>query len=315
MREVAVRGYRGEDEAQLLELWNTALPLDPIDRSTFRRKVLLDPNFHPDWLLVAEEGGAPAGFCLCLIRRVPFERAGLQPEAGWITAFGVHPAHRRRGAGAALLARALDLFRGAGRKTVSIAPYIPNYFVPGVDVRHYADGLAFLEQRGFEVVDRPLSMDTRLVERDLRPVVERRATLARELGVEVRPMRAEEIPDLMGFLQATMPDDWVRHARQVLLGIAAGSGGYEQFTLAVRGSEVVGYCQFEGEHFGPFGVREGMQGKGIGTVLLATCLQTMQRNGLHAAFVLWTSDENADKVYSRFGFQETRRFAVLRRTL
>lgn len=315
MSDIAVRGYRGRDEEQLLALWNAALPFDPIDLATFRCKVLLDPNFHPDWLLVAEAGGRLAGFCLCLIRRVPFEKIGMQPESGWISGFGVHPAFRRRGVGAALLDRALDLFRGEGRKTVSIAPYIPNYFVPGVDVHHCADGVAFLEKRGFAVVDRPMSMDTQLVRRDLRPFMERQEVLAREQGVEVRPLRPEEIPDLMGFLQAHMPDDWVRHARQVLFDIARGSGGYDQFTVAVKDDEVVGYCQFEGEHFGPFGVREGMQGRGIGTVLLATCLQTMQARGLHTAFVLWTSDENADKVYSRFGFQETRRFAVLRRSL
>jgi GNAT superfamily N-acetyltransferase len=312
---VVIRGYRGGDEEALLALWNQALPLDAIDPSTFRRKVLLDPNFDPEWLLVAEADARPIGLCLCLIRRVPFERAGLEPEAGWITAFGVHPEHRGQRAGSVLLERAFELFGREGRRTVSIAPYVPNYFVPGVDVRGYADGLAFLERRGFAVVDRPMSMDARLAGPDLRPWVERGRALDRELGVEVRALRPTEIPDLMGFLRTHMPDDWVRHARQILDEVAAGTGGYDQFTVAVRGEEVVGYCQFEGEHFGPFGVREEMQGKGIGTVLLAACLQAMQRRGLHAAFVLWTSDENADKVYSRFGFEETRRFAVMQRRL
>lgn len=34
-----------------------------------------------------------------------------------------------------------------------------------------------------------------------------------------------------------------------------------------------------------------------------------------ALLALGTSDENAEKVYGRFGFKETRRFAVLRRQL
>jgi mycothiol synthase len=41
----------------------------------------------------------------------------------------------------------------------------------------------------------------------------------------------------------------------------------------------------------------------------------MQRRGIHSVWVLWTSDENADKIYGRFGFKETRRFAVMRRPL
>jgi GNAT superfamily N-acetyltransferase len=112
-----------------------------------------------------------------------------------------------------------------------------------------------------------------------------------------------------------MPGDWVRHAREILQEIARGRGHVDQFTIAVSDGELVGYCQFDGEHFGPFGVRTGLQGKGIGTALMARCLQTMRAHGLHHAWVLWTSDEAADRVYRRFGFQETRRFAVMRREL
>ena len=174
MSPTTVRGYRGTDESQLVELWNRALPCDCIDAPIFRRKVILDPNFAPDWLLVAEDDGRLAGFCLCLIRRVPLEKTGMQEEAGWISAFGVDPTLRRRGIGTALLDRALARFGAAGRKAVTIAAYIPNYFVPGVDVERYAEGLEFLRRRGFVELDRPLSMDTQLVVRDLTDLVARR---------------------------------------------------------------------------------------------------------------------------------------------
>ena len=315
MGNIGIRPYRGEDEKALLSVWGAALPADRIDPATFRRKVLLDPNFDPGWLLLAEEAGRVIGFCLCLIRRVPLEKTGMQPESAWISAFGVVPEARGRGAGTALLDTALDRCRVEGRRTVTVAAYIPNYFVPGVDVVRCADGLAFLQRRGFGAIDHPMAMDSQLVGRDLTPFVARGQQLADEQGVEVAPLRPEWIPSLMLFLQAHMPGDWVRHAREMLSDICRGMGGFDQFTVARHGDEVVGYCQFEGEHFGPFGVRDGMQGKGIGTVLLATCLQAMQCRGLHTAFVLWTSDANADKVYSRFGFRETRRFCVVRRTL
>ena len=35
----------------------------------------------------------------------------------------------------------------------------------------------------------------------------------------------------------------------------------------MQNEKVVGYCQFEGSHFGPFGVAKDFQGRGIGTVL------------------------------------------------
>ena len=310
-----VRGYRPEDESALIELWNEALPRDPIDADTFRRKVLLDPNFDPCWLLVAENSSGPVGFCLCLIRRVPLEQSGLDPEHGWITAFGVHPAHRRTGCGSALLERAMALLRSADRRLVSIAPYVPNYFVPGVDVGCYAEGLEFLLGRGFEEIDRPISMDANIVGLDTAPFIARQCELARD-GIVVRALKPHEIPALMALLGGCMPDDWVRHAREILVDVARGLARFDQFTVAVaEGGEVVGYCQFEAEHFGPLGVREGMRGRGIGTVLLALCLRAMQRRGLHTAWVLWTSDGNADRIYGKFGFRPTRRFAVLRRTL
>lgn len=311
---VKVRGYRSHDEGQLLALWNVALPYDPIDRRTFHRKVLLDANFDPDRLLVAEVEGQLVGFCLGLVRRVPMEKVGLEPERGWITAFGVHPTWRGQGVGTMLLERALRWFQEAGRSEVLISPYTPNYFVPGVDERHYADGLAFFRRHGFEVIARPLSMDANIVLFDATPYAEREERL-REQGIEVRTLRPQEVPDLMAFLKAHMPGDWVRHARDLLLDITKGLGDYDQFLIAVADGEIVGYCQFEGEHFGPYGVRSDMQGRGIGTVLMARCLQTMRRKGLHHAWVLWTSDETARKVYSRFGFQETRRFAILRKRL
>jgi Acetyltransferases len=311
---VEVRGYRSSDESQLLSLWNAALPYDPIDRRTFHRKVLLDPNFDPDWLLVADADGKLVGFCLCLIRRVPMEKVGMEPNKGWITAFGVHPEWRGKGIGTMLLERAIQLFRNADRTEVLISPYTPNYFVPGVDERNYADGLAFLLKRGFEVVTHAISMDANIVLFDPTPYAEREQRL-REQGIEVRNLRPNEVPDLMAFLKAHMPGDWVRHARELLTDIAKGLGDYDQFIVAWHDGEIVGYCQFEGEHFGPYGVRSDMQGRGIGTVLMAKCLQTMRQKGLHNAWVLWTSEETAQKVYNQFGFRETRRFAILRRFL
>lgn len=312
---VTVRGYRHDDEAELLAVWNAALPYDPIDVQTFRRRVLLDPNFDREWLVVAETEGGPAGFCLCLRRRVPVGSEGLEPKRGWITALGVAPEHRGRGVGTALLGRALELFRSADRQEVLIAPYVPNYFVPGVDEVHYAEGLAFLRRRGFEVVSRPLSMDANVVLFDYAPYQTREEALRRE-GIEVRALQGHEVPLLIAFLEAHTPPDWLREARELLTDSTRGLACLEQITVAVCGTrEVVGYCQFRSEHLGPFGVREDLRGQGIGTVLLARCLQTMRQQGLHNAWVLWTSDDTAERVYAKFGFRETRRFSVLRCSL
>lgn len=66
-----IRPYCGADEAALLALWNATLTHDRISASTFRIRVLLDPNFSPEGLLLAEDRGRLAGFVLSLARRVP----------------------------------------------------------------------------------------------------------------------------------------------------------------------------------------------------------------------------------------------------
>lgn len=314
MPPIVIRGYRSDDEPQLLAVWNAALPLDTIDAPTFRRKVLLDANFDPERLLVAELDGRLAGFGLCLIRQVPLSGLDLEPERGWITAFGVHSDCRRQGIGAALLDRACAIFAEHGRKQVLIAPYTPNYFVPGVDVRAYAEGVRFLQNRGFRIVNEALSMDANIVGLQVEGLAGREARLA-ERGIQVRAILPHELPDFAAFLAAYMPPDWLRHGRELMVDITRGLASEQQITLAVEGGQIVGFCLYEGEHFGPFGVREDRQGGGIGTVLLARCLMSMRAAGHHNAWVLWTSDHTAEHVYSRFGFSETRRFAILRMDL
>lgn len=304
----AIRDYRAADEAALLDLWNRALPYDPIDPGTFRTKVLLDPNVRAENLLLAEQDGALVGFCLWIRRRVPLEQVGLEPERAWISAMGVRPESRRQGVGAALLAEVEARTDGC---SLFVTPYVPNYFVPGIDVDRYPDGVSFFEHHGFKTFARPLSMDANLVTFDFTPYHERAARLA-ERGIHVRQMTSADIVPLLEFLEQHTWGDWLRAARELLAGIVRG-GTFAQFSLAFDGETIIGYCQWEHEHFGPFGIREDRRGEGVGTVLLAHCLETMRAHGRHNAWVLWTSDETAARVYARFGFRESRRFAVMRR--
>ena len=95
MTGVTIRPFRGQDEPALLQLWNRALALDPIDEAAFRTRVLLDLNFSPQGLLVAEQESRLVGFVLSIARQVPLFLQGLEPERAWITVFGGAPEARR----------------------------------------------------------------------------------------------------------------------------------------------------------------------------------------------------------------------------
>ncbi len=311
-----IRPYRGTDEADLLAVWQAALTHDTLSADQFRTQVLLDPNFLPEHLPVAVENGRVVGFVLGLTRQVPLFLQGLEPDKAWITAFGVHPDSQRRGIGRALFDDLLDRFRIEGRKTVDLAPYTPNYFVPGVDVSAYPGSIAFLEQAmGFRTLYRAISMGADLtgfrIPADILALERKREA---EDGVTIRPVTSADLPDLMPFIIQHFGWDWYRHAQQYLLEIFGDSPSQICFLVARQHGEVVGYCQQRRERFGPFGVREDKRNLGIGRLLLFRCLESMVAQHVYFAYFLWTG-EDAARLYSLAGFKRRREFAVLRRDL
>lgn len=311
-----IRPYQGADESDLLHVWHTAMPADRIDASLFRTQVLLDPNFLPARCPVAVVDGRVAGFALCLARRVPYFLQGMDADEAWITAFGVLPDYQGRGIGTALFAHLLETLRGEGRKRVDISPYVPNYFVPGIDASAYPATIDFLHGHfGFETLYHAISMGADLSGFTIPPDIQARIDRSeREDGLTIRPISASDIPDLMPFLVDHFGWDWFRFAQSYLLEVFGDSPRQICFLVAREHGEVVGFCQQRGERFGPFGVRPDKRNRGIGRMLLFKCLEMMSAKHVFFAYFLWT-DEAAARLYSLAGFQRRREFAVMRKRL
>lgn len=309
-----IRPFKGQDEPALLDLWNASMTHDHINPAVFRTKVLLDLNFNPEGLLVSESGGRLVGFVLSLARQVPQFLDGLQPEQAWITAFGVHPDFRGQGIGTALFDQALNRLAGLGKKTVTIAPYTPNYFVPGIDMAAYPHSIEFLKSRGWQVVSEPISMRVETTGYQIPEDIRTREKALAEEGYEVRPVTSADLPELMGFIAEHFGWDWVRHAQDYLLELFGPGSDQICFLVATQNGKIVGYCQQRRERFGPFGVNPNLRSKGVGRVLLFRCLSEMLSKGFHSAWFLWTG-RDAARLYSIAGFKEVRQFAVMKKTL
>ena len=68
MTSLAYRAYRPGDEDAITTLWNACLPGDPMTRLRFRNLVL-DPNFDPQGLRIAEQEGCIVGVLYAVRRR------------------------------------------------------------------------------------------------------------------------------------------------------------------------------------------------------------------------------------------------------
>jgi ribosomal protein S18 acetylase RimI-like enzyme len=248
-------------------------------------------------------------------RQVPLFLQGLEPDQAWITAFGVLPDYRRRGIGRALFQYADERLRGQGRQTVSIAPYVPNYFIPGVDVEAYPVALEFLAGQGFAQVDHAISMGADLsgyqIPAEIVALEKRRE---QEDGVTIRPVTSSDLPELMPFIVQHFGWDWFRFAQDYLLEIFGANPTQVCFLVARQHGEIVGYCQQKLERFGPFGVDPARRNLGIGRLLLFRCLATMSARQNYFAYFLWTG-EDAARLYSFAGFRRRREFALFSKSL
>ena len=311
MSDAGIRTLHGKDLAAVVRIWNRALIRNPLTVDRFVSLVLGDADYWPgddSGFFVATRGDAVVGFLRAIIRRVPNDRLGLEPEDGWIPYLAVDPAQQRTGLGSALLRAAQAYFDRHGRRRVWVCgttTSAPGSIVPGVDVDTQAPALALFEKHGFAIAQQAFSMSREVVDVDV-AAFERWAW---ETGPDVRieALTPGRVQDLFTFLAASLPGSWNLAARGKLQ-----SGAWHEMLLALAGDVVVGYCQWTGEHFGPFGVAPGSRHQRIGAKLFTEAVRRIRAADGRTVWFNW-ADESAERFYDRFGLHVTRRFAVLLR--
>ncbi len=310
MADVMLRHFVNSDLEPVVEIWNRTLRRDPTDVGRFSRWLLGDENYWPgpdSGMFVAQQAGRVVGFARAIVRRWPNDRVGLEPEDGWMTVLAVHPEHQRCGIGRTLLAGAIDYLRAKGRRRIWVCGNTgsaPGYVFPGVDRDAYAGGLHLFTTAGFMIDHEPVAMSRETIDFDL----ERYHATAWATGndITIEPLSPGRAQDFLVFMAETFPGDWNIAARQQLR-----SGRLHEVLIARRGDTIVGYCQWEGEHFGPFGVTADQRGAGIGAKLFVEAVRRIRAADGRSVWFNW-ADAAPARFYSRFGLSATRRFAILR---
>lgn len=307
------RTFQNGDEAGIVSLWNAVLPHDPIHTSRFRSQVLLDANFDPQGLWVALREEKIVGAILAITRKLPMEGTNLESDTGWITFFMVDSSMERQGVGHELMSRATDYIRSQGAEKVFFSSYAPNYFLPGIDEVRYPSGYRFLQKEGFKRVYSPVAMHRSLTDYVYPQSLSSLKKEREEEGYSVSSVQDGDLPALIQFANQHFNPDWGRAIREgVLQGLDPA-----QILVAKKDNQVVGFALYGGyegirERFGPFGVDEKEQGKGLGKILFHETLHSMKQRTIQGAWFLWTSETSAaGHLYLKNGFQTFRKFHVM----
>ena len=307
------RSFQNGDENAIIDLWNRTLRRDPITSQRFFKQVLLDPNFDPQGLIVAEQDEKLIGAVYALTRKLPLAGDELEKGTAWITFFFVDPAYNHREVGRGLIEQAETFAETQGARKLFFSTYAPNYFLPGIDEAAYPTGYAFLQKVGYRRLYSPVAMHRDLLDYLYPEAVGDLKQRRESEGYSFGPASKGDYPELIRFANEKFNPDWGRAIREgILQGVDPS-----QVLAAKYGGRIVGFAMFGGyegirERFGPFGVAESEQGKGLGKILLHDTLFAMKQLTLQGAWFLWTSEtSSAGHLYLKHGFKTYRQFHVM----
>lgn len=310
---IPIRTMAGADVRPIIALWNRCLQRDPTNLSRFIDGVLLDVNYDPisgEGCYVATRDNTLVGFVRAIIRRVPNNGLGFEEQEGWIPVLFVDPSYQRHGIGGALLRKAEDFLSINNRHRVWVCGNTgsaPGYIFPGVDQEAYGTALAFFRKHGYQIDHEPVAMSRSIIDFDEKKY--RDEVYATGDDAVIEELSPEKVQPFLSFLAEYFKGDWNAAARQKLK-----SGRFEEVLIACMHNQVVGYCQWEGEHFGPFGVRADIRGKKIGAKLFFEAVMRIREADGRNVWFNW-ADEDAATFYHRFGLTKTRKFAILKKHL
>ena len=308
-----LRTFQSGDEKQIVALWNEVLSFDPITLKRFRNQVLLDANFDPQGLIIAEKEGDIAGALLAIRRRLPMTGTDLEEGTGWITFFLVRSADQRIGIGRELMGSAIQFLKMHRVTHVYFSSYAPNYFLPGIDRKTYPAGYEFLQKEGFRRLYSPVAMHRTLMDYTYPSDVKDLKSVRMKEGYTFNKVQDGDLYEVIRFANIEFNPDWGRAIREgILQGVDSS-----QVIVAKKEGRIVGFAMYGGyemirERFGPFGVSDSEQGKGLGKILLHETLFAMKQRTIQGAWFLWTSETtSAGHLYRKNGFTTVRKFDVM----
>jgi len=249
----------------------------------FRRGTLEDYGFDPEISLVLMDSNNNT----IMAALVAVKRA----EYYCIKALIVDKEFRRKGIGKEILKEFINRVKTKDENTkfINFGASPPNYWFPGVDLRH-TDLLFFLKKNRFKLKETRQNLTFPLKNFDIK-------TSSETKGYHYERIQITDFKELIEFVSNNYGhSSW---AEEVQLSFK--NNPPTTFVAKDKDGQIIGWAthglQFPGA-FGPTGVIYTLQGKGIGSELLKWCLWDIKKSGLESCIIMWVVG-NTIKFYSK----------------
>lgn len=255
-----------------------SIPLDNFRKGTFG-----DDGFDPKLTLVLSDSNTN-NIIATLI-------AVNRTKNCCIKALIVDKQFRRHGIGKRMLKEIIDRAKTKNENIsfINFGASPPNYWFPGVDIRH-TDLLFFLKKNRFKLKETRQNLTVPLKNLDLKPITENK-------GYHYERIQIIDFKELIEFVRNNFGHStWSEEVQMSLQNNPPTT-----FVAKNKDGQIIGWAthglQFPGA-FGPTGVLYTLQGKGIGSELLKWCLWDIKRSGLERCTIMWVVG-NTIKFYSK----------------
>jgi ribosomal protein S18 acetylase RimI-like enzyme len=300
-REVQIK-----DIDEIIQIWNSSIFQDNIDKAQLVKYVFCDENYDPRYFQVALDKDKVVGFILGMKRKYPYWERGLQEGQAWIMAMAVDSYYRRQGIGGELLRRLEDHWSKEGVNRIALGTYSPHYFFSGV-WEGYEEAAQFFASKGFKKGEAAYWMSRSLKGYSIPEDILERKKQKENTGYSFVTFNWNYAVDLIEFMKENFSVGWRRH----LIEAMKNDRAEDTVILCLYKDKIIGYVQrsIDGNpsRFGPFGVAENFRSGGLGAILIHEMWSSMTEKKIPYVFFKST-EEKGRRFYERQGMQVDRIF-------
>jgi len=284
--------YSLEEKPELINLLrgflNLSLEREFISNWFFNRVVHGDPNQEPKYILFALDGKNLAA-SLIGVRRIkePKELVEKHREIAWIKTLSVGKKYRSSRVFNEIITEFEESVKNEGVKKINLCDFTSWYFAPGIDVvyEYYID---MFVRNGFRKIGECINYELDLLSFRIPVRMIRTENALKDEGIIIKAAAKEDEDRVSKWVHETFWPPWDYETTLAFEGDEAGVWIAEDSDKNLLGFSV--YGGLEPTWFGPIGVVETARRRGIGSILLYRCVESMRSLGKRYISIPWTSN-------------------------